>query len=295
MAVSPSIVPFLGASLVQWSTVLAVTECWGLTVVGSSLLVVECKFAPGQGRFGLNTAESTAGRPSLLGRLGGHGSGVAILAHSTSLSAGLAGLVARGRAQERRWCYGHGLESPVEGVTMCTLYSPVACCGSKPQHCTLFRGKFGPVVYGTGRNTCLVFLKQAFHVKIVNLINASICVIILFWIFLMCESHFSLISSCTLNTRTIIVDFRMTFSTLIVIVMSNRLWFFAKCSSSYLIDAKRASCRRVHSSQMTWIFFNALQLLVMLVSYVRMLISFTKFMIVILYLNRSKIFKMSAL
>jgi hypothetical protein len=43
--------------------------------------------------------------------------------------------------------------SPVEGVTMCTLYSPVACCDSKPQHCTLFRGKFGSVVYGTGRNT----------------------------------------------------------------------------------------------------------------------------------------------
>jgi hypothetical protein len=44
----------------------SVTECWGLTVVGSSLLVVECKFAPGQGRFGLNTAESTT-----LARLGG--------------------------------------------------------------------------------------------------------------------------------------------------------------------------------------------------------------------------------
>jgi hypothetical protein len=27
--------------------------------------------------------------------------------------------------------------SPVEGVTMCTLYSPVACWSSKPQHCTL--------------------------------------------------------------------------------------------------------------------------------------------------------------
>jgi hypothetical protein len=143
--------------------------------------------------------------------------------------------------------------------------------------------------------TCLIFLKQAFYVKIVNLINASICVIILFWIFLMCEFHFSLISNCTFNTRTIIVDFRMTFFTLIVIVMSNRLWFFARCSNSYLIDAKRTSCRRAHSSQMTWVFFSALQLLVMLVSYVRMLISFTKFMTVILYLNRSKIFKMSAL
>jgi hypothetical protein len=143
--------------------------------------------------------------------------------------------------------------------------------------------------------TCLIFLKQAFQIKIVNLINASICVIILFWIFLMCEFHFSLISNCTLNTRTIIVDFRMTFFTLIVIVMSNRLWFLVKCSSSYLIDAKRTSCRRVHNSQMTWVFFSVLQLLVMFVSYVKILISFTKFMIMILCLNRSKIFKMSAL
>jgi hypothetical protein len=143
--------------------------------------------------------------------------------------------------------------------------------------------------------TCLIFLKQTSQIKIVNLINASICVIILFWIFLTCESHFNLISNCTLNTRTIIVDFWMTFFTLIVIVMSNRLWFLVKCNNSYLIDAKRTSCRRVHNSQMTWVFFNALQLLVILVLYVRMLISFTKFMIVILYLNRSKIFKMSAL
>jgi hypothetical protein len=41
----------------------------------------------------------------------------------------------------------------VKGVTMCILYSLVACCGSKPQHCTLFRDKFGPVIYGTDRNT----------------------------------------------------------------------------------------------------------------------------------------------
>jgi hypothetical protein len=140
--------------------------------------------------------------------------------------------------------------------------------------------------------TCLVFLKQTSQIKIVNLISASICVILLFWIFLTCESHFSLISNCTLNTCTIIVDSRMTFFTLIVIVMSNRLWFFVKCNNSYLVDAKRTSCRRVHSSQMTWVFFSALQLLVMLVSYVRMLISSTKSMTVILYLNRSKTFKM---
>jgi hypothetical protein len=144
--------------------------------------------------------------------------------------------------------------------------------------------------------TCLIFLKQTFQMKIVNLINASICVIILFWIFLTCEFHFSLISNCTFNTRTIVVDFLMTFFILIVIVMSNRLWFRVKCNNSYLSDAKRASCRRVHNSQITCVFFSALQLFVFLMSYVKMLISFTMFMIVILYLNRrSKVFKMSAL
>ncbi len=102
--------------------------------------------------------------------------------------------------------------------------------------------------------------------KIVNLINVNICVIIFFWIFLTCESHFNLISNCTFNTRTIVVDFLMMFFTLIVIIMSNRLWFFVKCNNSYLIDAKRISCRCVHSSQMTCVFFSALQLLVKFVS-----------------------------
>jgi hypothetical protein len=131
--------------------------------------------------------------------------------------------------------------------------------------------------------------------KIVNLINVSICVIILFWIFLTCEFHFNLISSCTFNTRTIVIDSLMTFFILIVIVMSNRLWFRVKCNNSYLIDAKRVSCQRVYNSQMTCVFFSVLQLFMMFMSYVKMLISFTKFMIVILYLNRSKIFKMFAL
>ncbi len=131
--------------------------------------------------------------------------------------------------------------------------------------------------------------------KIVNLINASIYVIILFCIFLTCKSHFNLTSNCTFNTRTIIIDFLMTFFILIVIVMLNRLWFRVKCNNSYWINAKRASCRRFHSSQMTCVFFSVLQLFVMFVSYVKMLISFTMFMIVILYLNRLKILKMFAL
>ncbi len=54
--------------------------------------MIECKFALEQERFELNTTESTTDRPSLLRRLDEHGSRVAILAHSASLSAGPAGL-----------------------------------------------------------------------------------------------------------------------------------------------------------------------------------------------------------
>jgi hypothetical protein len=42
--------------------------------------------------------------------------------------------------------------SPVGGVTMLTIYSPVACWSFKLSHCTLFGANSGPVVYGTGHN-----------------------------------------------------------------------------------------------------------------------------------------------
>jgi hypothetical protein len=74
--------------------------------------------------------------------------------------------------------------------------------------------------------------------------------------------------------------------------MSKRLWSRVKYNNSYLIDAKWVSFRCVHNLQMTCVFFNVLQLLVMFMLYVKMLMSFTKFVIVILYLNSSKILKM---
>jgi hypothetical protein len=50
---------------------------------------------------------------------------------------------------------------------MCILYSLVACCDSKPQHCTLFRDKFGSVIYGTGRNSVQLDIKLKWdsHIK----------------------------------------------------------------------------------------------------------------------------------
>jgi hypothetical protein len=114
--------------------------------------------------------------------------------------------------------------------------------------------------------TCLVFLKQTSHVDAVRCVSVSICVVIFSWIFLTCESHLSLMSSCIFNILIEMNDFLMTSLMLIIVVMLKRRWFFVKYINSYLIDAKRASCRFVHNSHSTWIFFNVLQLLFVLVS-----------------------------
>jgi hypothetical protein len=113
--------------------------------------------------------------------------------------------------------------------------------------------------------TCLVFLKQTFHVDAVKRVNANICVVLFSWIFLTCESHLNLMSSCTFNILIEMNDFLITSLMLIIVIMLKRRWFFIKCINSYLIDAKRASCRLAHNLHSTWAFFNALQLLFVLV------------------------------
>jgi hypothetical protein len=90
--------------------------------------------------------------------------------------------------------------------------------------------------------TCFVFLKQIFHVDAMKRVSASICVVIFSWIFLTCESHLNLMSSCTFNIFIEMNDFLMISLMLIIVVMLKRQWFFVKCINSYLIDAKRASC-----------------------------------------------------
>jgi energy-converting hydrogenase Eha subunit E len=114
--------------------------------------------------------------------------------------------------------------------------------------------------------TCLVFLKQTFHVDAMKRVNANICVVIFSWIFLTYESYLNLISNCTFNIFIEINDFLMILLMLIIVVMLKRRWFFIKCINSYLIDAKRASYCFAHSSHSTWAFFNALQLFFVLVS-----------------------------
>jgi hypothetical protein len=113
--------------------------------------------------------------------------------------------------------------------------------------------------------TCFVFLKQILHVDAMKRVNANICVVIFSWIFLTCESHLNLMSSCTFKTFIEMNDFLILSLMLIIVVMLKRRWFFIKCINSYLIDEKHASCRLVHNSHSTWIFFNVLQLFFVLI------------------------------
>ncbi len=53
--------------------------------------------------------------------------------------------------------------SLVKDVTMCILYSLVACCDSKSQHCILFRSKFDLVIYDIDRNRMLRLNDRAFE------------------------------------------------------------------------------------------------------------------------------------
>jgi hypothetical protein len=113
--------------------------------------------------------------------------------------------------------------------------------------------------------TYLVFLKQTLHVDAVRRVSASICVVIFSWIFLTCEFHLNLMSNCIFNIFIEMNDFLITSLMLIIVVMLKRRWFFVKCINSYLIDANRVSCRLVHNSHSTWIFFSVLQLFFVLV------------------------------
>jgi hypothetical protein len=98
--------------------------------------------------------------------------------------------------------------------------------------------------------TCLVFLKQTFHVDAMRRVNASICVVIFSWIFLTCESRLNLMLNCIFNIFIEMNDFLMILLMLIIVVMLKRRWFLVKCINAYLIDAKRASCRFIHSSHL---------------------------------------------
>ncbi len=102
----------------------------------------------------------------------------------------------------------------------------------------------------------MILEKQAFHVNAVNREKIKICVIIFFCTLRRCASYFSLLSICTLKTRTWQEDCFTTSQILIDVCMSNFAMFLVRCISSYLVDAKTTSWRRLHSKQCSLIFYN---------------------------------------
>jgi hypothetical protein len=116
-----------------------------------------------------------------------------------------------------------------------------------------------------------------------------------FWMLLTWILHLSLMSICIFRTRIWLKDCFTTSHIRTIVCMSNFFEFLVKWMSSYVINAKTISWRRVHVSQWACISFKMRQLLVMLNSYVNMLISFTKFNAAIRRKNRFNNFKKSTL
>jgi len=91
-----------------------------------------------------------------------------------------------------------------------------------------------------------------------------------------CAFHRNFMFSCTF--RTCMSDFNLIteLSICMLIIMSNFLNFLMKCVSSYFSDANVASWVQAHFMQTLCALLNVLQISSMNLSYVRMLMSFTK-------------------
>ncbi len=70
-----------------------------------------------------------------------------------------------------------------------------------------------------------------------------------------------------------------------LVIMLNFLDFLVKCVSSYFSDANIVSWVQAHFAQMSCVLLNVLQISSMNLSYVRMLMSFTKLSTLILILS----------
>ncbi len=116
-----------------------------------------------------------------------------------------------------------------------------------------------------------------------------------FWTLRKCAFYFSLLSICILKTRTWLKDYFTTSQIFIDVCMSNLTMSFAKCINSYLIDAKTISWRRFYNRQYSCIFFHSRQLSIVLMSWIKMLLSFTKSITIILREDCLKFFRRFAL
>jgi hypothetical protein len=127
------------------------------------------------------------------------------------------------------------------------------------------------------------------------LINVIDCLINFFWIFLTCESHFSLVSICSSRTQMFVFNLMMLLIMLRITIMLNFFEFLMKWINSYLIDANINSCWAAHFSQRRCTLFSVLQFFFVLLSYVSMLTLSAYLRDFVFVLSLSHIFNRSAL
>jgi hypothetical protein len=140
-----------------------------------------------------------------------------------------------------------------------------------------------------------VLLKMIFQIETNILIRIIDCLIICFWIFLMCESHFSLVFICRSSTRMFVFDSTTLILILMMTIMLNFFEFLVKWMSSYFVEANTNSCRWAYLSQSRCTRFNVLQFSFVFLSYVSMLTSSAYLRELVLISNLSHIFSRSAL
>jgi len=100
-----------------------------------------------------------------------------------------------------------------------------------------------------------------------------------------CASHHNFMFSCTL--RTCMFDFNLIteLSIYMLVIMSNLFDFLMKCVNLYFSDANVTSWVQTYFAQMLCTLLSVLQISSMNLSYVRMLMSFTKLSTSILIFN----------
>jgi len=128
-------------------------------------------------------------------------------------------------------------------------------------------------------------VKIIFHVKTSSQLSASIHVMWFTSIWRRCASHCNFMFSCTFRTCTF--DFNLITELFIYMlaVMLNLFDFLIKCVNSYFSDVNVASWMQAHFAQTSCNLLSVLQISSMNLSYVRMLMSFTKSSTLILIFN----------
>ncbi len=133
----------------------------------------------------------------------------------------------------------------------------------------------------------LAFVKVTSHVKTSSWLSVNIYVTWFTSIWWRCTSHYNFMFSCTFRTCMSDFDLITELSICMLAVMSNLFDFLIKCVNSYFSNANVASWVQTHFVQTSCILLSVLQISSMNLSYVKMLMSFTKLSTLILIFNAS--------